>query len=368
MDKKTKVLFCGLDSALGGIEVFCKTYFDKLNSNFKIDFLKITESIYYEKYFISKGSSVFKITSRRKNFLKYYFQLFKFIKMHPEYKIIHHHLNSASSIAPIVIGKILGRITIAHSHNVYKNKKIMTRIFNKINKFFLPLFSTNMLACSHEAGVSLFRNKNFQVIKNAIDASTFGFNLELRNNIRNKLGVHNKKVIGHVGSMKYQKNHIFLLDIFSKLIKISSDYHLLLIGDGELKSEIIQRIKLLNIVDNVSLIGVVDNVNEYLNAMDLFIFPSLYEGLGIVLIEAQSNGLVCLASDKVPTEALITELSYSISLSESAEVWANKSASLIEKYSNHENQRKKYSKIIIDKDYDIKSNIKELESIYEKAT
>jgi glycosyltransferase involved in cell wall biosynthesis len=321
--RKMRILYCGLDQNLGGIESFVVNMYRLIDKEkFQIDFLKITDSIYYEEEFLENGSIVYKIPSRRSNPLRFFYSLYKFLKDHKEYTIIHHHLNSCSSIEPIVFGKLLRRKTIAHSHNVYKGNKVISRLLNSFNKQFLYLFSDLNIACSYAAGVSMFKNKKFSIINNGIDAQKYEYDSQLRDQYRKKLSLTNKMVVGHIGSFKYQKNHEFLIDIFYEIKSLCSNSELLLVGDGEKKKEIKEKVERLNIADSVIFLGIRHDVASILQAMDVFVFPSRYEGLGIVAIEAQAAGLYSLVSNAVPKEAFVTNLIESVPSSENAKDWA----------------------------------------------
>lgn len=226
-----------------------------------------------------------------------------FFLTHREYKILHTHSRSYASIY-LPIAKKCGLKTIAHSHST-SNGAGITGYIKDLLQMPLRYQADYLFACSKEAGEWLFgkkyvKSKKFRIIPNAIDTKRFVFNLEIRNRIREELGVSNNFIIGHVGRMTYPKNHIFLLKMFAKFSRKIKNAKLLLVGDGELMENMVKEAKNLGIDNNVIFVGSKLNIYDYYQAMDFFIFPSIWEGLGIAIIEAQASGLHCLVSDAVP--------------------------------------------------------------------
>jgi glycosyltransferase involved in cell wall biosynthesis len=171
----------------------------------------------------------------------------------------------------------------------------------------------------------MFQGNSYQLISNAIDASDFSFGAQKRGRIREEFGFNDDTlVVGHVGSFWAVKNHTFLIDVFSILEKINNTAKLLLVGNGGRMEEIREKVKNLGLCDKVIFTGIRTDVSDLMQAMDIFVFPSLYEGLGIALIEAQAAGLPCVVSDTIPHEAYLTDLVDSESLSAPAENWAEK--------------------------------------------
>ena len=200
---------------------------------------------------------------------------------------------------------------IIHSHNSNTPSGLLRKLLNALNKPFLHL-GTDFFACSKLAGEWLF-GKNFlkkhelKIINNAVDIDKYKFNAQTRENIRNELECREKFVIGHVGRFCYQKNHDFLINVFYEVQKEDKDMILLLIGEGELKEEIQEKVKKLNIQDNVIFLGTTNKVQNYLQAMDLFVLPSRFEGLPVVGIEAQASGTKCLFSNNITKETKIVD-------------------------------------------------------------
>lgn len=194
---------------------------------------------------------------------------------------------------------------IIHSHNNNIPKGIIKKTLNFINKKLLINKGNVFLACSEESGKWLYGNNvNFEIINNAIEMEEFKFDKEKRDKIRRQYNLEDKFVIGHVGRIEKEKNHEFLIDIFKEIKQKNNNARLLLVGEGSLENKIKQKVKDDSLENDVIFIGNSHKVSDYYQAMDVFVFPSLAEGLGIVLIEAQSNGLKCFTTkNKVPKEA-----------------------------------------------------------------
>ncbi|MGY6766144.1 glycosyltransferase family 1 protein [Faecalibacterium prausnitzii] len=286
----------------------------------------------------------------------------RFLGEHSEYKIIHGHLNSTASIY-LKIAKKFGLVTIAHSHNTSAGSGIYG-VLKNILQDPIKYVADYLFACSKEAGNWLFgkgvyKKNNFYLLKNAIDTEQFVFNKSIRMEKRKQLKIEDKFVVGHIGRFHAQKNHVFLIDIFKEVYARKSNAVLLLVGDGDLRSKIEDKINKLGLSNRVIFTGVRKDIPDLLQAMDVFLFPSLYEGLGVVTIEAQASGLPCIVSDAVPNEAFITELIQPISLDKSPEHWAKEILRYSEGY-----MRKNTSSEIKENGYDVKDTAKWLESFY----
>jgi len=297
------------------------------------------------------------------NHFKYKKAWSEFFKKHPEYKIIHGHVRSTALIY-LKIAKKYGLKTISHSHSTSSGSGIKSVVKN-ILQFPIRYIADYFFACSKEAGLWLYgrktcENSNFYIVKNAIDIQKYRFNIDIRNKIRKEFNLEDKFVIGHIGRFVPVKNHTFLIDVFYEIYKTNKDAVLFLIGDGELKEIIMKKVKKLNIQNSVIFTGVRNDVPMLLQAMDVFVFPSLHEGLGLVLIEAQAANLKCVVSDKIPTEAFVTPNIKSLSLKDSINTWKNEIL-------NCKNDRTDYSynKKLLDM-YDIKHTSKWIFDFYSK--
>lgn len=293
----------------------------------------------------------------------YNYRLFKFLKKN-KYNIVH--INSGAfffTFQVAIVAKLAGiKKLIVHSHNtphISKTKRFFITILNPLYKKMIDV----KLTCSSSAAKSLFTKTDDVIcIKNGIDIEKFKFDEKIRKNYRRQLNIENKFVYGHVGRFDKQKNHNFLIDIFYKIQKRKKDSVLLLVGNGELKGEIENKVKKYGIEDKVTFLGFRNDINNILNCMDVFIFPSIYEGLGMVVVEAQTNGLITYCSKEIPVEANISSNFKYFDLKESSESIAQK---ICEEKLSLSNRKDAY-KNALDNGYDIKSVCMILTKIYKQ--
>lgn len=331
MNKPIRILHVLGTLNRGGAETMIMNIYRSIDrTKIQFDFMIHTDKeCDYNDEIIKFGGKIYNVPRYiGRNHFKYKKAWDSFFNIHPEYKIVHGHMRSTASIY-LKIAKKHGLITIAHSHSTSSRGNKFEQLVKNIMQFPIRYIADYLFACSDEAGKWLFGrnvlNKgNYKVIKNAIDIEKYTFNEVKRNEIRETLSIEDKFVVGHVGSFTYPKNHKFLISVFYEVQKQYKDSILLLVGDGELRPYIQKQIDDLGINDKVKLTGVVANVNDYMQAMDVFVFPSLWEGLPVTVVEAQASGLQCFISDKVTEEVCITPCIKSISLNESVKNWAYK--------------------------------------------
>lgn len=358
-----RILHVVTDMRYGGLETMLMNYYRKIDRNkVQFDFLEHRqEESDYDREIRILGGKIYRIPRLNPFSLHYKLILRRFFREHPEYQIIHVHQDCLSSVI-LKIAKRYGiKVRIAHSHSndQDKNLKYLIKLYYKQK---IPKYATHLFACSEEAGKWMFKNAKFEIINNAIDTEKYAYSVGKRKQIRKSLGISDDMlVIGHVGRFSYPKNHMYLLDIFQKVIEKTSAV-LLLVGDGILRSEIENKIAQLYLQDKVILTGIRSDVADLLQAMDVFVLPSRYEGLGIVVIEAQTSGLPCCISDRVSKECEKTDLVYQISLSEDADIWANKilQISKIKRSSRCDEIR--------EKGYDLQDNTNKLADFYIQQT
>ena len=364
MGKPIRILHIVTSMNMGGLETMIMNYYRNINRNIvQFDFLthRKKEGV-YDQEIKSLGGKIYYI-SRLNPFSPIYKKdLNDFFEKHKhEYKIVHSHLDCMSYYPLKVAMKkgILVRIAHAHSNNQDKDFKYLIKIYSK--KKILSV-ATSLFACSNQAGEWTFgNNSNFKILKNAIQSEKYLFDYSKAESLRKKLNLENKIIIGHIGRFSEAKNHTFLLEIFKEIVKLNDNVVLLLIGEGKLFKTIQYKVNELNLNKKVVFIGQSNKVQDYLMCMDVFILPSLYEGLGIVLIEAQTSGLPCLVSKNVvPLESKITNLVKFIPLSYPAQYWAKEALNL----ANQNNIRYSRKSEIIAAEYDIIENSKKLERYY----
>ncbi|MDR2570112.1 MAG: glycosyltransferase family 1 protein [Oscillospiraceae bacterium] len=285
-------------------------YYNKLDHNeLTFDFM-LNEDVDTEtRAFIeSNGSKIFVMPGLRvTNFFKYVGALRRFYRSH-KYDIVHGHVAN-SAVFYLGLARRYVSYRIIHSHNTMYADVFWKRVRNWVLTRFIHFVANRFVACSKSAASFLYGSlDDVTIINNAIDINKYFFDDKKRLSIRHELKIDEKTVIGHVGRFSAQKNHVFLLDVFSALHKLDENTVLLLIGSGELYNDIKQKAHELGISDCVIFIGSVDNVSDYMCAMDVFVLPSLFEGLPLTGVEAQINGLPCVFSDKVTREVNLTDI------------------------------------------------------------
>ncbi|NMA49685.1 MAG: glycosyltransferase family 1 protein [Tissierellia bacterium] len=353
----------------GGVENLLLNYYNYMDKKkIKFDFIVHGNNKgALEPIFENLNSKIYHIPSKHDSVIQN-FKCLKEIIYNGNYDIVHAHLG-IMSVFPVYYAKKAGvAIRIAHSHTAFITKSISNRLIHNILRPFLKRNANYWFACSEDAGEFLWGSDavtcgRVHIMKNAIDINKFTFNPEVRNKIRNVLGVEGKFVIGSVGRFTYSKNHKFLIQIFNEIYNKNRDATLILIGNGELEDEIKKQIISLGLKDVVICLGVRDDVHELLQAMDVFLLPTRYEGFGIVYIEAQTAGLMTFGSEKVvPSEVKITDLMKFISLNNSPESWCKEILGY-----NNGYKRVDTSKYIKENGYDIQLEANKLEKFYYKS-
>lgn len=305
----------------GGLETMLMNYYRSIDRT-KVQFDFLTHRDFradYDDEIEALGGRIYRLPSLNPFSRSYMGALDRFFVEHPEYRIVHSHLDCMSAI-PLKAAKKHGvPVRIAHAHSSRQDRDLKYPL-KLLFKRSIPGQATQLFACGDEAGKWMFGTDDFRVLNNAIDAGRYRFDPKVRQEVRSELGIPaDALVAGHVGRFMAPKNHGFLLRIFAEL---PDHARLLLVGDGELRAENEHLAEELGIRDRVIFAGLRRDVERMLQAMDVFVFPSLYEGLPLSIIEAQAAGLPCLISDKVPIECKKTNLVTQIPLAESAEVWS----------------------------------------------
>lgn len=365
-----KVLQIGMTDNLGGIESYLINYYRKIDkSKVQFDFVNIYHNdLCFQDEIESMGAKVYKLSNYYKHPLRYIRELIKLIKLN-KYDIIHCNMNSAVMLYPLIAARLAGaRNIIAHSHNASSDKGFIKKILHFINKHFIPFFANYYFACSLKAGEWFFNKKivnsdRFKVVYNAIDIDNYKFNDRLRIKKRKELNISdNELLIGHVGRFNRQKNHEFLVDLFYDLQKKQPKSKLVLVGVGPNFDFIKDKVEKLGINDKVLFLGQRSDVNELMMAFDVFILPSLYEGLPLVGVEAQASGVPCLFSDSITKEVIINDNNKMLSLNDSLDLWIDNILNLC----NMKNNRKKSYDYAID--FDINTNSQSLLDEYTKLS
>ncbi len=311
----------------GGVESVVMNYYRHIDrTKIQFDFICDNDStnIPYEE--IEKlGGRVILIPPYQKVF-KYHKALKKVLK-DGNYKIVHSHINTLS-VFSLFAAKCAGvPVRIAHSHSTTNKKEKKKNLLKQVLRPFSRLFATDYMCCSELAGRWLFGNKEYDkgdvyLLNNAIDLDKYKYDEKVRKEKRKELNISDDTlVIGHVGRFVEQKNHRFLIDIFNEVHKEKKNSILLLAGQGPLMDEIKEKVRKLGLEDNVKFLGQRNDINELYQAFDVFLLPSLYEGLPVVGVEAQATGLLCLLSETITQEVKVINTTNFMSLNHNAEEW-----------------------------------------------
>ena len=349
----------------GGVEsVVTSEFLEMDKSKIQFDFICDEDSTNIPYDLIEKnGGRVIIIPPYQKVF-KYHKELKKVFKEN-NYKIVHSHI-STMSVFSLFAAKCAGvPVRIAHSHSTTNKKEKKKNLMKQILRPFSKVFATNYMCCSELAGRWLFGDKeydkgNVYLLNNAIDLDKFKYDEKLRKKKRKELGIKDDTlVIGHLGRFVAQKNHTFLIDIFNEIHKKNNNSILLLAGQGPLMEDIKNKVKDLNLDDSVKFLGQRNDANELYQAFDVFLLPSLYEGLPVVGVEAQASGLLCYLSDDMTKETKVLDITKFMSLNDTPEEWADNILNDVKKY-----KRIDTSKEMTAKNFNIKEEAKKLEEYY----
>ncbi|MBE6533921.1 MAG: glycosyltransferase family 1 protein [Ruminococcaceae bacterium] len=355
-----RVLQCVNNMHRAGLETMLMNYYRSIDKTcVQFDFLthRPFRSDYDDEIESLGGKIYYAPRLMPQNYRAYFAYMKEFFSEHPEYRIVHSHIDSMSYL-PLLAAKKAGvPVRIAHSHST----GIDLDLKYPLKQYFrhqLTKVTTHNFACGEKAGEFLFRGKEFTVIPNAVDSASFYYDETVRTCKREELGIFDKLVIGHVGRMTYPKNHEFLLRLFAEILKLRSNAVLLLIGTGEKEDKLKKMTAELGIEKSVMFLGNRGDVNELYQAMDIFVLPSHFEGIPLVGVEAQFAGLPCLFSDGVPKELCFSDTCRFRSLSEPMSVWVDDVFELTLKPNRNAT--------IASSPYDIKNAAGELQMRYEE--
>ena len=366
MDKPIRIIQCIPGSmAIGGLETLVMNLYRNIDkTKVQFDFIIHGDGPNDFKDEIKKlGGKVYRLPNIKK-YNKYKKQLTKILNENKGiYHLMHIHAAYASVYFDAKIAKESGiNKIIVHSHSS-NSEMVKRKIFTLLFKRKLAKITDYKFGCSKDSIKWLFGNKavkekDYKIINNAIDTEKYKFNESIRKEIRKELDLTNKFVIGHVGRLAKVKNHEFLLKVFKKVLEKEKNSVLLLVGKGEEQSNLINQAKELGINDSIKFLGDRDDINRILQAMDMFVFPSLYEGFSIALLEAQTSGLKCFVSESVDKRSKLTEQLEFVSLNKTPEEWADQILN------SKTYDRKDISLEIKNKKYDIIDLTKDIQEFY----
>lgn len=365
-----KVLVFGITENPGGVESVIMNYYRNIDrKKIQFDFLCNTEVVAYEEEIKLLGGNIYRITARSKNRIQYKKDMDNFFKKHSkDYSTIWVNVCSLANIDYLKYAKKYGiKYRIIHSHNSQNMDSKLRAILHKINKKVIDKYATDFWSCGDEAAKWFYSNKiinsdKYLLVNNAIDTSKFKFNEKNRKKYRKKFDLDDKIVFGNIGRFHFQKNHTFIIKIFNEVLKKRPNSILLLIGQGEDEEKIKKQVKELKIEDNVIFLGLRNDVDKLMQAMDVLIFPSLFEGLPLVLVEAQASNLLIFASDVITTKVKFNDNLKLISLDESEQTWSkiiNNNIDLI-------NNRNDDISSIVKNGFDIKIEADKIQKFFER--
>lgn len=348
----------------GGIESFLNLVLSNIDlSDFEVDIVgaKISQSIFTEGL-RARGVNFIELSGRTRSPKNY--KLFTKLLKERNYQVVHFNLFHSFALYYVRLARLAGvPVRLAHAHNTDLRQSLTKQIkllINRVSRFIWRKEMTHTLACSDAAAQFIFGRSADEIIYNGIHPEKFVYSPENRRRIRDELGIGDCPLVGHVGRLCWQKNQEFLLSVQANLLKKQPDARLLLVGEGDMLDSLKERSRQLGIEESVIFYGVSRDIPALMSAMDVFLFPSNMEGLGIVAIEAQASGLPTLCSDRVPPEAFVTDLAVSISLSDGEEKWAEKT---VEALALASKRHSRYDEICA-AGYDVSSTAKQMNKYF----
>jgi glycosyltransferase involved in cell wall biosynthesis len=366
MDRPIRILHVIHGMDCGGAENMIMNLYRFIDRNkVQFDFLVHTQKkCYFDEEIKQLGGNIYNVIYYKgTNLISYRKAVNNFFQNNHNFKAVHGHVGSCAHIY-LETAKKYGIFTIAHSHSINPSFFSLKNIMYKLGALRTRKIADYFFGCSNDAGRDRFGNdivngNKYHTFKNAIDAPKYSVNEKMNQAVRDEFGLNDKFVIGHIGSFNLPKNHEFLLKIFKIILQLDDECVLMLVGDGELKSQIEQQAIDLEIHNKIIMTGIRSDVHRLLQGMDCFVLPSLWEGFPLVIVEAQSAGLKCIISDKVPSECDITGNVEIIPLNVGEKTWAKHILAYKSAY-----KKENMLQTIIDAGFDIKDNTKWLQEFY----
>lgn len=355
--KRLLCILSGMNA--GGAETFLMKLYRQLDkTKYQIDFcINEPDKCFYEDEILAMGGRIYRIPSKSQNWKNFAEQLSKVVHSH-KYEYVLRITSNAMGFVDLKIAKQAGaKICAARSSNSRDSSGWKSWLAHRLGwllygKYVDVKFAPSDLAAKYTFGQKTYKDGKVTILHNAVDLSMFCYDVVGRTAVRKEFGITDDTLlVGHVGRFMTQKNHTFLLQVFAEMVKRKENIRLLLVGKGEMEQELRAQAEALKIVDKVIFAGVRSDIPQALSAMDVFVFPSLYEGMPNTVIEAQATGLPCVIADTVTREADITGLVRYLSLTEPLEIWAEKALQAVNK------QRMDTRQAFIDNKYDIESTV-----------
>lgn len=359
--KPIRVLHIITGMGSGGAEAYIMNMYRNIDrQKIQFDFLLRSREIIYEEEIKELGGRIYYTSEFPRHFIRNRREVIKFFSEHKEYNIIHVHGNALIYMTALKIAKKHGiQCRIMHSHNTDTMRPAF-RILHNFNKSRIRKYATDYFACSDAAGKWMFPDDNYIVRMNGIDIKKFQLSESEKQLIRVELGVENKFVVGNIARFLPAKNHTFILDVFKELHKRNPDSVLILVGSGPEKEKIQEKVSLYNLTDCVRFLGVRKDVNKIFHAFDVFLFPSVHEGLPVVLVECQASGTPAVISNNITDEILLTQSVEKCDLCDDVDIWVDKIFNAANKKSNYED----ITQELRNGGFDAKQSAKDLQEYY----
>lgn len=325
-----RVLCITANMNTGGAETFLmKIYRNIDRSKYQLDFcINVKEKCFYEDEILALGGKIYRIPSKSENLQEFRRQLSAVVREN-QYQYVLRITSSAMGLMDLKIAKKAGaKVCCARSSNSSDGNGIKTRAVHFLGRLLYAKYvdvaiAPSDLAAQYTFGKKMYADGNVHILHNAVDLDYYKYSEEEKNRVRKEFSIApDVKVLGHIGRFMQQKNHLFLLDVFHEVYKQNRNTVLLLVGDGELKESVKQKAAALGLLDSVIFTGVRKDIPALLSAMDVFVFPSLYEGMPNTVIEAQATGLPCIIADTITRGVKLISSVKFLSLSDSAVRWA----------------------------------------------
>ncbi len=362
MGSPLRILHAAVNMNRGGAETLIMNLYRNMDrSKIQFDFLTCKEGI-FDQEIMELGGKIYRIPYITDvGHFQYLKELDHFFSLHRDYHCVHSHMDKMSGLVLRSAKKAGIPVRIAHSHNTKSEGGLAARTYKWLSGIFIPHCATHTVACSTESAKWLFPNQadGTMVLRNGIEIDKFIYSGITAQKIRAELKISQKSlVVGHVGRFSEQKNHAFIVDIFAEIVKHRSESTLILAGDGPLRKDIEKRVKSKNLTEKVRFTGIRSDIPDLLQAFDIFLFPSLFEGLPVSLIEAQGMGIDCMISDVISEEVDVgAGLVHFESLKSPPSNWAERIMEM-----NH--IKKDVRNLVKEKGYDVQSSAKILQNFY----
>lgn len=351
----------------GGTETFMMNMYRNIDrKKIQFDFVVFSEEEgMYEDEIKSLGGMIYKVSRKQDGLFKNMKQIYDIVHKN-NYKIVHRHSGSAIMIIDLIVCKMAGaKHLIAHAQNAYDVHKIIHYICRPI----LNIIVKNRFACSDSAGKWMYRNCKYTLVPSVVDVELYNYDIQTRMRARQELNIDNEFVIGNIAVFKPEKNHLFLIDVFNEIHKKCSDAKLLLVGDGEMYEAAKSKVMNLKLDNCVIFTGQRSDIERLYNAMDVFCLPSLFEGFPMTLVEAQTEGLPCVISDKITKEvSIVPDVVSYVDIDNGIDMCADEILKVYRKYKEKDYIRTGHADEVIAAGFSAYETAKKFENLYLKLS